>query len=92
MSIFVKLPVKASTNQQAPFYTIVLQESGHKINAGRYSMMLFLLLLADKRNREALSVAREYGNYCTEEQNKVIDNLLQGIRDSDDQRVQNLMI
>jgi len=60
------------------------QESGHKVNSGKYSLMLFLLLLADKREREAIAVAREYGNYCTKEQNKVIDELLQGTQNKDE--------
>ena len=49
--------------------------------------MLFLLLLADKRDREAIAIAREYGNYCTKEQNKVIDELLQGTKNKDDEAV-----
>ena len=49
--------------------------------------MLFLLLLADKREREAIAVAREYGNYCTKEQNKVIDELLQGTQNKDEEMV-----
>ena len=60
-----------------------MQESGHKTNSGKYSLMLFLLLLAAKRECEAIAVAREYGNYCTKEQNKVIDDLLQGIQNKD---------
>ena len=52
--------------------------------------MLFLLLLADKRDREAIAVAREYGNYCTKEQNKVIDELLQGTQNKDEDAVMNL--
>ena len=51
--------------------------------------MLFLLLLADKRDREAIAVAREYGNYCTKEQNKVIDELLQGTQNKDEDAVMN---
>ena len=49
--------------------------------------MLFLLLLADKREREAIAVAREYGNYCSKEQNKVIDELLQGTQNKDEEMV-----
>ena len=49
--------------------------------------MLFLLVLADKGGREAIAVAREYGNYCSKEQNKVIDEILQGIRDKNDHMV-----
>ena len=64
-------------------HIVVLQESGHKSNAGRYSLRLVLLLLADKRTCDAMAVAREYGNYCTEEQNKIIDNLLLGVQTSD---------
>ena len=63
------------------------QESGHKLNSGKYSLMLFLLLLADKREREAIAIAREYGNYCTKEQNKVIDELLQGTKNKDEEAV-----
>ena len=65
----------------------MFKESGHKVNSGKYSLMLFLLLLADKREREAIAVAREYGNYCTKEQNKVIDELLQGTQNKDEDMV-----
>ena len=50
-------------------------------------MVLFLLLLAANRNHEANTIAREYGNYCDDEQNKVIDDLIQGTRDKDEQLV-----
>ena len=64
-----------------------LQESGNKKNAGKYTLVLFLLLLAANRNHEANTIAREYGNYCDDEQNKVIDDLIQGTRDKDEQLV-----
>ena len=54
--------------------------------------MLVLLLLADKRTCDAMAVAREYGNYCTEEQNKIIDNLLLGIQTSDNHLVRHVKI
>ena len=54
--------------------------------------MLFLLLLAAKREREAIAVAREYGNYCTKEQNKFIDDLLQGIQNKDEDMVNFFLI
>ena len=52
--------------------------------------MLVLLLLDDKRNREAVAVAREYGNYCTADQNKAIDQLLRGTQASDNRMVRNI--
>ena len=49
--------------------------------------MLFLLLLSANRNHEANTIAREYGNYCDDEQNKVIDELIQGTKEKDEQLV-----
>ena len=49
--------------------------------------MLFLLLLENKGDRAAIAVAREYGNYCSKEQNKIIDEILQGIQDHDNHMV-----
>ena len=49
--------------------------------------MLFLLLLSADRNHEANTIAREYGNYCDDEQNKVIDELIQGTKEKDEQLV-----
>ena len=54
-------------------------------------MVLFLLLLAANRNHEANTIAREYGNYCDDEQNKVIDDLIQGKRDKNEQLVNSLI-
>ena len=49
--------------------------------------MLFLLLLSANRKHEANTIAREYGNYCDDEQNKVIDELIQGTKEKDEQLV-----
>jgi hypothetical protein len=41
--------------------------------------MLVLLLLANKQNSEAVTAAKEYGNYCNEKQRKVVDDLMSEI-------------
>ena len=43
--------------------------------------MLVLLLLANKRISEEGFVASEYGNYCSDKQRKVIDDILSCIGD-----------
>ena len=68
-------------------FLILIQEAGHKPYTGRYCLTLVLILIADQRYHEAEVMAREYGNYCSKEQNQVIDSLLQGLHRDDSEMV-----
>lgn len=59
------------------------QEAGHKPSTGRCILSLVLLLVALRRFQEADKVAREFGNYCSLEQNLAIEQLIAGVEKHD---------
>ena len=67
-----------------------MQEGGHKPYTGRYCLTLVLILIADRRYHEAEVMAHEYGNYCSKEQNQVIETLLQGLHRDDSEIVSHI--
>jgi hypothetical protein len=69
-----------------------IQEAGHKPSTGRSVLGLVLLLVGLHRLEEAEKVAREFGNYCSLEQNLAIEQLLAGCEHGDPHMVRSCTV